>query len=37
MRYKRFFLFLVYFLRFDDSNTRAQRKANYKLAPIHNI
>jgi len=31
------FLFLVYCLRFDDSNTRAQRRANDKLARICNI
>jgi len=31
------FLFLVYCSRFDDSTTRAQRKADYKLAPIRNI
>ena len=31
------FLFLVYCLRFDDSITRAQRKAEDKLAPIRNI
>jgi len=31
------FLFLVYCLRFDDSNTRAQRRADDKLAPIRNI
>jgi len=31
------FLFLVYCLRFDDSTTRAQRRADDKLAPIRNI
>jgi len=31
------FLFLLYCLRFDDSTTRAQRKADEKLAPIRNI
>jgi len=31
------FLFLLYCLRFDDSTTRAQRKADDKLAPILNI
>jgi len=31
------FLFLVYCLRFDDSTMRAQRRADYKLAPIRNI
>ena len=31
------FLFLVYWLRFDDSTTRAQRRADDKLAPIRNI
>ena len=31
------FLFLVYCLRFDDSTTRAQRRANDKLAPLRNI
>jgi len=30
-------LFLVYCLRFDDSTTRAQRRADDKLAPIRNI
>ena len=30
-------LFLVYCLRCDDSNTRAQRRADDKLAPIRNI
>jgi len=36
MSHKRF-LFLVYCLRFDDSTTRAQRRADDKLAPIRNI
>ena len=31
------FLFLVYCLRFDDSTTRAQRRADDKLATIRNI
>jgi len=31
------FLFLVYCLRFDDSTTRAQRRADDKFAPICNI
>jgi len=31
------FLFLVYCLRFDDSTTRAKRRADDKLAPIRNI
>jgi len=31
------FLFLVYCLRFDDSTTRARRRANDKLSPIRNI
>ena len=31
------FLLLVYCLRFDDSTTRAQRRADDKLAPIGNI
>jgi len=31
------FLFVVYCLRFDDSTTRARRRANDKLAPIRNI
>jgi len=31
------FLFLVYFLRFNDSTTRNQRRADDKLAPIRNI
>jgi len=31
------FLFLVYCLRFDDSTTRAQRRADDKLVPIRNI
>ena len=31
------FLFLVYCLRFDDSTTRAQRRADDKLAPVRNI
>jgi hypothetical protein len=31
------FLFLVYCLRFDDSTTRAQQRANDKLAPVRNI
>jgi len=31
------FLFLVYCLLFDDSTTRAQRRADDKLAPISNI
>ena len=30
------FLFLVYCLHFDDSTTRAQRRADDKLAPIRN-
>jgi len=30
-------LFLVYCLRFDDSTTRAQRRADEKLVPIRNI
>jgi len=36
MNQKRF-LFLVYCLRFDDSTTRTQRRADDKLAPIRNI
>jgi hypothetical protein len=31
------FLLLVYCLRFDDSTTRAQRRADDKMAPIRNI
>jgi len=31
------FLFLVYCLRFDDSTTRTQRRADDKLVPIRNI
>jgi len=31
------FLFLVYCLHFDDSTTRAQRRADDKLAPTRNI
>jgi hypothetical protein len=31
------FLFLVYCLRFGDSTTRAQRRADDKMAPIRNI
>jgi len=31
------FLFLVYCLHFDNSTTRAQRRADDKLAPIQNI
>jgi hypothetical protein len=31
------FLFLVYCLRFDDSTTTTQRRANDKLAPIRNV
>jgi len=34
---QKLFLFLVYCLRFDDSTTRTQRRADDKLAPIHNI
>jgi len=36
MSHKRF-VFLVYCLRFDDSTTRAQRRADDKLASIRNI
>jgi hypothetical protein len=32
-----FFLLLMYCLRFDDSTTRSQRRADDKLAPIRNI
>ena len=34
---KKRFLFIVYCLRFDDSTTRAKRRADDKLAPIRNI
>jgi len=34
---QKLFLFLLYCLRFNDSTTRAQRRADYKLAPIRNI
>ena len=37
MSQKRFFLFLVQCLRFDNSTTRAQRRVDDKLANIRNI